>query len=136
MGFINKITDTIVKDIIHEQTMNSGIIGSKLKVTGTNTFVILYKRVTLLQLKNWRKQFLAIITKQQINQDQVASSFVHFINTQLKVFCVCKKEFRRYNTLSYYFQSFCAFLLQNLPHLQVCRSDYCSHQQYSSYVKL
>ena len=84
VGFINKITDTIIKDIIHEQTMNSGIIGSKLKVTGTPVFVVLYKRVTLLQLKNWRKQFLSIITKQQINQDQVATSFVNFINTQLK----------------------------------------------------
>ena len=84
VGFINKITDTIIKDIIHEQTMNSGIIGSKLKVSGTTVFVVLYKRVTLLQLKNWRKQFLSIITKQQINQDQVATSFVNFINTQLK----------------------------------------------------
>lgn len=84
IGMINSITDVIVKDIIREQTMSSGIIGSKLKVTGTNVFVILYKRVTLFQLKNWRKQFLTIITKHQINQDQVATSFVNFINTQLK----------------------------------------------------
>lgn len=88
IGYINKITDTIVKDVLHEQTMNSGIVGTKLKVTGTDLFVVLYKRVTLLQLKNWRKQYLAIITKQQINQDQVASSFVNFINTQLKAYNV------------------------------------------------
>lgn len=84
MGYINSITDTIVKDIVKEQTMNGGLIGSKIHVSGTDIFVVLYKRVTLMQLKNWRKQFLAIITKQQIKQDQVAPSFVVFINTQLK----------------------------------------------------
>lgn len=68
--------------------MNGGLIGSKIHVSGTSTFVVLMKRVTLMQLKNWRKQFLSIILKQQINQDQVASSFVTFINTQLKEWVV------------------------------------------------
>ena len=84
VSFINNTTDVIVKDVIREQSMNGGIVGSKLKVTGTDTFVILYKRVTLFQLRNWRKQFLAIITKQHIDQDSVSTSFVNFINTQLK----------------------------------------------------
>ncbi|KAK8813688.1 hypothetical protein WA556_000262, partial [Blastocystis sp. ATCC 50177/Nand II] len=84
IGFVNSLTDTIVKDIIHEQTINGGIAGSKLKVSGTSAFVVLYKRVTLLQLKNWRKQYLEIATKQHLSAEQVASSFVQFINTQLK----------------------------------------------------
>lgn len=84
MSFVNNATDVIVKDIIREQTMNGGIIGSKLKVTGTDSFVILYKRVTLFQLRNWRKQYLSIIGKQQIAQDKVLASFVEFLNTQLK----------------------------------------------------
>ena len=91
---MNSITDTIVKDIIKEQTMNGGLIGSKIHVSGTSTFVVLMKRVTLMQLKNWRKQFLSIILKQQINQDQVAASFVTFINTQLKESIVCSKDVR------------------------------------------
>ena len=84
MSFVNNATDVIVKDIIREQTMNGGIIGSKLKVTGTGSFVILYKRVTLFQWRNWRKQYLSIIGKQQIAQDKVPASFVEFLNTQLK----------------------------------------------------
>lgn len=86
---VNSVTDTIVKDIIQEQTINGGIAGTNLKVSGTKTFVILYKRVTLLQLKNWRKQYIEIVTKQQLTSEQVASSFVDFINTQLKESCVC-----------------------------------------------
>ena len=78
-----------MKDIIHEQTINGGIAGSKLKVSGTNAFVVLYKRVTLLQLKNWRKQYLEIATKQHLSAEQVASSFVQFINTQLKECFLC-----------------------------------------------
>lgn len=78
-----------MKDIIHEQTINGGIAGSKLKVSGTSAFVVLYKRVTLLQLKNWRKQYLEIATKQHLSAEQVASSFVQFINTQLKECSVC-----------------------------------------------
>lgn len=84
MSFVNNATDVIVKDIIREQTMNGGIIGSKLKVTGTDSFIFLYKRVTLFQLRNWRKQYLSIIGKQQIAQDKVPASFVEFLNTQLK----------------------------------------------------
>lgn len=84
MSFLNNTTDVIIKDIVREQTMNGGIVGSKLKVTGTDAFVILYKRVTLFQLRNWRKQFLALIQKQQIPQDKVATAFVSFINAQLK----------------------------------------------------
>ena len=83
-----------MKDIIKEQTMNGGLIGSKIHVSGTSTFVVLMKRVTLMQLKNWRKQFLSIILKQQINQDQVAASFVTFINTQLKESIVYSKDVR------------------------------------------
>ena len=78
-----------MKDIIHEQTINGGIAGSKLKVSGTNAFVVLYKRVTLLQLKNWRKQYLEIATKQHLSAEQIASSFVQFINTQLKECFLC-----------------------------------------------
>ena len=84
ISFLNNTTDTIVKDIVREQTMNGGIVGSKLKVSGTDSFVILYKRVTLFQLRNWRKQFLALIQKQQIPQDKIATAFVNFINAQLK----------------------------------------------------
>ena len=92
MSFVNNATDVIVKDIIREQTMNGGISGSKLKVTGTDSFVILYKRVTLFQLRNWRKQYLSIIGKQQIAQDKVPASFVAFLNTQLKEYVVCEKK--------------------------------------------
>ena len=83
ISFLNNTTETIVKDIVREQTMNGGIVGSKLKVSGTDSFVILYKRVTLFQLRNWRKQFLALIQKQQIPQDKIATAFVNFINAQL-----------------------------------------------------
>lgn len=76
---LDRITQEVINAILEAQ--NLAIVGDAITIPETKSKVILRRRVNLAELRRLRRQFLKVANATPPAVDQIATSFVVYLNS-------------------------------------------------------
>ena len=78
---LSSITENLIKSFISEQKL--ALEGNTIKLCQGTKYVTLYRKVTLPQLRAWRKIFISMMQKQPLSLSAIPNAFIDYLNVQL-----------------------------------------------------